>query len=153
MKPITSPSFPKSANVIDFIGKTLKEKRTLLRKYIKSELPELLEEWEVINGEIGVLNLERRYLVHGIGRAYLFHENISTYVKVGKTVQTKEYKVKDIKSLTNRIGHVNTGKNGINGVFYFKFKTAIIDSYNERVENSEKIVFKLNGEIVSKWKG
>lgn len=151
---MTSEHFPAyKPRYIDFIGDSLEKKRKKIKYHLKENLPDLLKEWTEINVEIGLLNDERRHLVHGVGQAYLFHESISTYVKKKDKVEKKEYTVKNIRSLTNRVAHVNTGKNGICGEFYFKMKTAVIDLYNESVPNKDKKVFRVNNEIVSVWKG
>lgn len=152
---MTSESFPKTnaPPFIEYIGMSLDEKRKVIKNYIKLNLPELLLEWEDINKEIGLLNLERRHLVHGVGQAYLFHENISTYIKLGGIIQKKDYSILEIKSLTNRIGHVRTGANGIGGVFYIKFKTGVIDCYNEKVDPSERRKLIVDGIVTTKWKG
>lgn len=150
---MTSEYFPAfMPRYIDYIGDSLETKRKTIKSYLNKNLPDLLPEWTEINVEIGLLNEERRHLVHGVGQAYLFHESISTYVKKKDRVEKKEYTVKDIKALTNRVAHVNTGKNGICGVFHFTMKTAVIDLYNENVPDGEKKVFRVNNEIRTKWK-
>ena len=123
---------------IDFIGLSFENKREVLKKFIKTETPQLSNEWEKINSEIGEINYERRHLIHGIGASYLFHEIIVTYVKTNGNIDSKEFTVADINKLTNRIAHLRTGDNGIAGIFDSKFKTAAVNAYNNKPTTTKK---------------
>jgi hypothetical protein len=134
-------------------GLSLESKRDLIKKFIKSELPHLLNEWESINTEIGKLNHFRRHLIHGTGDSYLFHPKISTCIKNNKKIETMKFTVKDINILIKRIDEVCTGYNGIHGVFSIKFKYAAINWYNKNAETHKRIIYQVNNEIITEWKG
>lgn len=137
----------------DNFGLSLTAKRDLIKKFIKSELPFLNSEWELINNEIGQLNHFRRHLIHGTGDSYLFHPEITTTIKNKDKIESKKFTVKDINILVNRINTVCSGENGILGVFNTKFKTAAIDWYNNNAETHHRIIYKVNNEIITEWKG
>jgi hypothetical protein len=150
----TVPDLPNyKTKYVDFIGLPFEGKRDLLKNFIKKEIPELSKEWEIINCEIGEINSARRHLVHGIGASYLFREIIVTYVKNNKTIESREYKVSDINKLTNRIGHLITGDNGLSGHFDSKFKTAATNAYNNKPTTTRKVIFEDTGVILSDYKG
>lgn len=144
---------PKS-KYLDFIGLSLDDKRNIIKNFVNANIPKLKQEWEKINVEIGVINQDRRFLVHGIGESYnLYDDKIRTISKVKGKLILKEYDSNDINKLTNRISHVNTGKNGIGGIFNSKFKTESCNYYNLGVEDLKKIVFKDNNTVMTDWKG
>jgi hypothetical protein len=105
-----------------YLKLSLDDKRQTIKRFIKEKFPQLSKVWEQINIEIGKVNLERRYLIHGIGRAYLFHEKITTFINLNNEIKKKEFTVIDISQLTSKTAEINTGQNGIHGVFYFKLK-------------------------------
>lgn len=138
---------------IDCVGQPLEIKLKRITDYIKSELPELKAIWETIRNEIGLLNEERRYIVHGIHHWGLPKDTIRTRVRKGKNLRVKTHTVNQIMKLTNRLAHVETGDYGVNGEFYNIFTKARVDHWNRLVPNEDKIVFKLNGNVMSEWQG
>ena len=79
----------------------------------------------------------------------------STYVKNknnGK-VEKKKFTSGDIKALTNKIHHINTGENGINGVFHTKLFVARINLWNEQVESARRMIYRVSDVILTDWKG
>jgi hypothetical protein len=141
--------------LLDIFGKTLGEKRKLVGKFIKTHLPELKDEWININGEIDQINADRRHLAHGFTQYFLPQEHIETYVKNknnGK-VEKKKFTSGDIKALTNKIHHINTGENGINGVFHTKLFVARINLWNEQVESARRMIYSVSDVILTDWKG
>jgi|AntRauTorckE5430_2_1112549.scaffolds.fasta_scaffold07143_3 hypothetical protein len=135
-------------------GFNLSVKLDLIEKFIKAELPELYKQWQLINIEIKNLNYQRRHLIHGTGNSYLFREPILTLIKKNKKeFDQGSYSIIEIRALTNRIGHVCTGENGIQGVFHTKYKTAAINWHNSRKEPHQRILYKVNNTIQTDWKG
>ena len=140
---------------IDIFGMTLTDKRELVGKFIKTHLPELKKDWININVEIGQINADRRRLVHGFTQYFLPQEYIETFVKNRKSgiVEKKRFTIGDIKLLTNKIHHINTGKNGIIGEFHTKLFIARINLWNEKVEPTLRMVYNVNNVILTDWKG
>jgi hypothetical protein len=139
--------------LLDIFGKTLEQKRQQVGEFIKIHLPELKEEWININVEIGQINADRRHLAHGFTQYYLPQEHIETYVKNNGRVKKKLFTIGDIKALTNKIHHINSGENGINGVFHTKLFVARINLWNNKVEPSKRMVYNVNNVILTDWKG
>ena len=140
--------------LLDIFGKPLEDKRKLVGEFIKTNLPELNEEWININMEIGRVNADRRHLAHGFTQYFLPQEYIETYVKKKKgKVEKKRFNVTDIKALTEKIHHINTGDNGINGVFQTKLFVSRINLWNNQVEPKMRMVYKVNNIIQTDWKG
>ncbi len=137
----------------EIFGFNLETKRKLLGSFIKKNIPSLLGEWTTINSEIGQINVDRRRLAHGFTQYYLPNERIDTYIKLNGEVAKKQFSLSDIKSLTNKIHHINTGDNGIAGVFHTKLFVARINLWNDQVENNKRIVYKVNNVILTKWTG
>lgn len=137
----------------EIFGLTLEKKRKLLSSFIKNNIPSLHHEWTTINGEIGQINVDRRYLAHGFTQYYLPRERIDTYVKLNGRVTKKQFSLADIKSLTNKIHHINTGNNGISGVFHTKLFVARINLWNDQVETERRMIYKVNDAILTDWKG
>jgi len=144
---------PRKPNLYKFLGDDFHRKRNFISDHFKTHLPELLQEWRTINSEIGNINEDRRHLIHGIGQSYFFKESISTFVKKGDRIVEKLFTSKEIRNLTNRIGHLLTGTKGIKGHFQTKFLKAVFDFHNHSVPNKEKIVFESDGKIITEWKG
>jgi len=138
---------------LGIFGESLEKKRTLVGEFIKTHLPNLLKEWIVINVAIGRINADRRHLVHGFTQYYLPEEHIETFVKKNGRVEKKRFNVTDIKALTKKIHHINTGDNGINGVFQTKLFVARINLWNEKVEPTLRMVYYVNNVILTDWKG
>jgi len=139
--------------VTKYLGFTFERKLQHLTDFISENLSELEPVWEKLKNEIGQLNRERRFLVHGFMTYYLPHETITTHVKEKGKVTTKHQTLEEIKGFINRLQHLNTGENGINGAFHTLFTKTRIDKWNNLVNDENKIIYKVNNEIVSKWKG
>lgn len=139
--------------VIKYIGFTFEKKVEHLTNFINEHLEEVQPIWAKLKTEIGVLNRERRFLVHGFMDYYLPNETITTHIKEQGKVTTKNQTLEEIKDYTNRLYHLNTGKNGINGEFHTLFTKTRINKWNELVNDNNKIIYKINNIIVSDWKG
>lgn len=138
---------------LEIFGESLEKKRKLVGEFIKTHLPNLIEEWIVINVIIGRINADRRHLVHGFTQYYLPEEHIETFVKKNGRVEKKRFTIADIKSLTKKIQHINTGDNGINGVFQTKLFVTRINLWNDQVEPKMRMVYKVKNVILTSWKG
>jgi len=136
-----------------YLGFTFDRKMQHLTEFISENLEELKPIWQKLKNEIGQLNRERRFLVHGFMTYYLPHESITTHVKENGKLTTKKQTLAEIKSFTNRLHHLNTGENGINGEFHTLFTKTIIDKWNELVNDKNKIIYRVNNKIISKWTG
>ena len=136
-----------------YSGFTFEMKMKHLTNFISENLNELLPIWWKLKNEIGQLNRERRFLVHGFMTYYLPSETITTHVKENGTLTTKKLTLEDITNFTNRLLHLNTGENGINGDFHTLFMKTRIDKWNDLVNEKNKIVYRVNSEIISKWTG
>jgi hypothetical protein len=68
-------------------------------------------------------------------------------------VTTKKQTLEAIKGFTNRLHHLNTGENGINGEFNTLFTKTRIDKWNDLVNDDNKIIYRVNNEVISKWTG
>lgn len=136
-----------------YLGMSFEQKRTVLKEFIKEYLPDLNTTWESLNLEIGALNKERRFIAHGFMRYYLPNENISTYIREKGKVVEKKQSIEKIDKLTQRVYHLNTGRNGINGEFHKLFMTARINQWNELMQIENRIVYTVNSKILSDWKG
>lgn len=143
----------KEEYVTKYLGFTFERKMQHLTDFISENLNELEPVWEKLKNEIGQLNRERRFLVHGFMTYYLPHETITTHIKEKSKITTKKQTLEEIKGFTNRLHHLNTGENGINGEFHTLFTKTRIDKWNDLVNDNNKIIYKVNNEIISKWKG
>lgn len=143
----------KDEYMVKYLGYTFDKKMQILTEFIKQNLTELKPIWEKLKIEIGQLNRERRFLVHGFMTYYLPNETITTQVKENGKVLTKKLTLKEIKGFTNRLHHLNTGKNGINGEFHTLFSKTRINKWNDLVNDKNKIIYRINNEIISEWKG
>lgn len=139
--------------LVKYIGFSFEQKVRHMTEFIDEHLTEVKPVWDKLKGEIGQLNRERRFLAHGFMTYYLPHETITTYIKEGKKIVEKTHTLKEIKDLTNRLHHANTGENGINGEFHTLFAKTRINKWNELVNDDAKIVYRVNSEIISDWKG
>jgi hypothetical protein len=136
-----------------YIGYSFEQKRNTLSDFIKKELTEIEKIWCKINTDIGQINRERRFIAHGFMTYSLPNENISTYVKEkGKIVEQKQ-SIEKIEGLTKTLNEINTGRNGINGEFHTQFTKMRIDKWNDLVIEKNRIVYRVNNEIISQWKG
>jgi hypothetical protein len=138
---------------LEIFGKPLDKKRETIGQFIKNHLTELLVEWIEINVSIGRINADRRHLVHGFTQYYLPNEHIETFVNKNGQIEKKRFTITDIKALTEKIHHINTGKNGINGEFHTKLFVARINTWNYKVEPEMRMVYSVNNKILSDWKG
>jgi len=143
----------KDEYITKYLGFTFERKMQHLTEFISENLEELKPIWESLKNEIGQLNRERRFLVHGFMTYYLPRESITTYIKENGKLTTKKQTISDIKSLTNRLHHLNTGVNGINGEFHTLFTKTRINKWNELVNDKNKIIYKVNNKIISNWTG
>lgn len=139
--------------LLTHIGNTFERKVKILTEFIDGNLTELKPIWDELKGEIGQLNRERRFIAHGFNQYFLPNESITTYIKEGKKLSSKELTVDNINKLTNRLHHLNTGENGINGEFHTLFTKTRINKWNELVNDDNKIVYSVNSKIESDWKG
>lgn len=143
----------KNEYVTKYLGFTFDRKMQHLTDFISENLNELTSIWEKLKNEIRQLNRERRFLVHGFMTYYLPHETITTQVKENGKVKTKKQTLEEIKGFTNRLHHLNTGENGINGEFHTLFTKTRIDKWNDLVNDKNKITYRVNDEIISKYIG
>jgi hypothetical protein len=143
----------KDEYITKYLGFTFDRKMQHLSEFISENLQELKPIWQKLKIEIGQLNRERRFLVHGFMTYYLPHESITTHVKENGKLTTKKQTLEEIKSFTNRLHHLNTGENGINGEFHTLFTKTRIDKWNELVNDKNKIIYRVNNKIISEWTG
>ena len=137
----------------EFSPLSISDRLKYISKFIKESLPELQNDWNKIVQKINEVNENRRHLIHGIGRASFYTESITTHVpKKGKTV-SKDFSIEDINKIIDNIEHICTGDNGIQGEFHNNFCISRYDYHNERIDASNKIVYRLNGVAVTKFKG
>ncbi|HXS38273.1 MAG TPA: hypothetical protein VN721_16340 [Flavipsychrobacter sp.] len=136
-----------------FAPYTISQRLDYISVFIDEDLPELKNEWTKIRGRIKTVNEERRYLVHGIGRTSMYTDPITTFIPKKGTTITKEFKTVDIKKLINEIYEICTGDNGLEGEFQNIFCTRRYDLYNDQIDNSQKIIYQINGVPVTKFKG
>ena len=139
--------------ITKYLGFTFEKKVQHLTSFIEEHLIEIKPTWDIIKSEIGQLNRERRFLVHGFMSYSLPHETITTHVKESGKVTTKNQTLEEIKNLTNRLHHLNTGENGINGEFHTLFTKTRINKWNSLVNEDNKIIYKVNDIVISDWNG
>lgn len=139
--------------LVKYMGFSFDQKMRHLSDFINEHLSEIKAIWEKQKEEIVKLNRERRFLAHGFMIYYLPHETITTHVREKGEIVTKNQTLQDIKSFTNRLHHINTGDNGINGEFHTLFTKTRINKWNELVNDEVKIVYRVNGVIISDWMG
>ena len=143
----------KDKYVTKYLGFAFEQKVKHLTEFINEHLAEIKPTWDTIKQEIGLLNRERRFLVHGFTSYGYPRETITTFAKESGQVTTKKQTLSEIKSYTDRLLHLNTGDNGINGEFHTLFTKTRIDKWNRLVTDENKILYKVNSEIISEWKG
>jgi hypothetical protein len=139
--------------LMKYMGFSFDQKMRHLSDFISEHSVEVKPTWDKLKEEIGQLNRERRFFAHGFMTYYLPHETVTTHIRETGQIKTKKHTLHDIKSLTNRLHHVNTGENGINGEFHTLFAKTRINKWNELVNDDAKIIYKVNSEIISDWKG
>lgn len=138
---------------LDCIGLPFEKKIKTIGDCINNEMKELNEEWELLKKELDIVNRERRFLVHGHMLYFIPVESITTYIKDKKELTVKDFSIKEITMLTNKIQEINTGKNGISGIFREKFIKNRIDNWNDLIRDEQKIIYSVNSKIISEWKG
>lgn len=143
----------KDKYLVKYMGFSFEQKMRHLTDFINEHLSEIKPVWDKLKEEIGQLNRERRFLAHGFMTYYLPHESITTHVKEKGEIVTKNQTLQDIKNLTNRVQHANTGNNGIKGEFHTLFTKTRINKWNDLVNDDVKIVYSVNSKIISDWKG
>lgn len=136
-----------------FIGLSFERKRNIITDFIKERLPILQEIWEKINSNIGQINRERRFIAHGILSYSLPNEQIRSYIKEKGNIVENKLSIEQIDELTAKLHEINTGKNGVNGEFHTNFTKERIDDWNKLVSNENRIIYKVNNEIISEWNG
>jgi hypothetical protein len=129
---------------VEVFGKSLDQKRQILGNFIKENLPELRKDWLDINQKIGEINEDRRHLAHGFTQYYLPGDFIETVIKKKDTLVPKKFSIAQINDLTNQIHLINTGKNGISGVFQTKLFVARINLWNVRADSTKQMIYKVN---------
>ena len=143
----------KNKNLKKYMGSTFVKKVETLSTAINENIPELQEIWNKIEPEIKEINNKRRYIIHGIIN-YQFQEEITTaHIKTKKQISTENLDIETINKLTVKISSLNTGIYGINGKFNTLFTKAIVDRWNNLVNDKYKIIYTVNSEILSEWKG
>ncbi|KGL59040.1 hypothetical protein PHEL85_3314 [Polaribacter sp. Hel1_85] len=65
----------------------------------------------------------------------------------------RKFKIETLKRLKNELNELNTGKNGISGEFYIEFSRQRINQWNNLVNEENKIIYNVNSEVLSDWKG
>lgn len=143
----------KDKYITKYLGFAFEKKVEHLSTFIEEHLTEIKPTWDILKSEIGQLNRERRFLVHGFMSYSLPHETITTHVKESGKVITENKTLEEIKNFTNRLHHLNTGENGINGEFYTLFTKTRINKWNELVNDDNKIIYKVNNIVISDWHG
>ncbi len=139
--------------ITKYLGFTFEKKVQHLSTFIEEHLTEIKPTWDILKSEIGQLNRERRFLVHGFMSYSLPHETITTHVKESGKVTTKNQTLEEIKNFTNRLHHLNTGENGINGEFHTLFTKTRINKWNNLVNEDNKIIYRVNDVVISDWHG
>lgn len=143
----------KDKYITKYLGFAFDKKVEHLSKFIDEHLSEIKPTWDKIKNEIGVLNRERRFIAHGVMSYSIPRENITTHVKENGQITTKTLTIAEIKKFTDRLHHLQTGEDGINGEFHTLFTKTRIDKWNDLVNDDNKIVYKVNSTIISNWKG
>lgn len=136
-----------------YIGMSLEQKRSVITDFVKEQMPELAKVWKGLNSKIGELNRDRRYIAHGFMSYSIPKESISTYIRERGSITERLLTTEEIKELTKELYILNTGENGINGEFHILFAKTRINKWNKVVNDEYKIVYTINSEILSDWKG
>ena len=135
------------------LNSTFGQRRTKISNFIRSDIPKLQATWDNINSKLGEVNRDRRFLVHGIGRASFFEDSIKAFIPNKDTVDLKNFSIDSIKAINNKIGYLLTGDDGLTGEFLIKFNTARFDLHNKITVEDNKIIYKINGDILTEFKG
>lgn len=135
-----------------YLGMNLENKKKTITDYIQKYEPEIKQTWDKINGEIEFLNKQRRYIAHGIESVYV-NDSLRAIVKVGQRLEEKQLTIEEVKKWTDLLHRVNTGNNGIIGEFHLDFVRRSINRWNRYVIEDYRIIYTVNSEIVTEWKG
>jgi hypothetical protein len=140
-------------SIREYIGTELEKRRNKISKFIHLNLPELSTTWDKINTNLSVVNSERRFLIHGIGRTSFYLDSIKAVIKQKGELKSKYFSIDDINKLTNQIAHLLTGDNGLTGEFLVEFSTKRFNLYNSLSDGDDKIIYKINDVILTEFKG
>lgn len=139
--------------IMKYLGFPFEKKVQHLTEFIEQNLNEVKSTWDDLKLEIGQLNRERRFIIHGFMSYSLPHETITTQVKEKGKIATKQQSLENIRKFTKRLYDLNSGKNGINGEFNTVFTKSRIDQWNSLVNDENKIIYEVNGVVISDYKG
>lgn len=139
--------------ITKYLAFSFEQKVKHLTNFIEENLTEIKPIWDNLKVEIGQLNRERRFLVHGFMTYYLPKEEITTYARENGKIVERNQTLSEIKEFTNRLNHLNTGNNGIAGEFHTLFTKIRINKWNDLVNDNNKIVYSVNNQVLSNWKG
>lgn len=146
--------YPRNENlgIKENLRTTFDQRRKKISEFVRTELPEIAEIWNGINGSLGNINRDRRFLVHGIGRENFFQHSVKTFIPQKTEVDLKDFTIDDIKKLSDQIAHLLTGDNGLGGEFIILFKTKRFDLHNRTTKEDNKIIYKINDKIMTELK-
>jgi hypothetical protein len=146
---------PKNQNISirEHIGTELEKRRKKITKFIHLNLPEISLSWDKINTQIGIINNERHFLIHGIGSTSFFQDSIKAIIKQKGELKIREFSINDINNLSNQIAHILTGDNGLTGEFLTEFSTKRFNLYNSLSEGDDKIIYSVNDVVLTEYKG
>jgi hypothetical protein len=142
---------PRDRDISEALSMSLSQKRKQIGKYIRNNLPQLEKVWGEINNEIGELNEIRRFLTHGHLQYPVPHEQISPIIMKNKKPVQKKISVDEIEKWTDRLHHLISGKYGVQGEFEIMFSTARINLWNKSVGGGERMEYRINGKLMTKW--
>jgi hypothetical protein len=147
---MTGPD-PRERDLSEALSMSLSQKRKKIGKYIRANLSQLEKVWGEINNEIGELNEIRRYLTHGHLQYSVPHEFISPIIMKNKKPVQKKITIQEIEKWTDRLYHLISGKYGVQGEFEIMFSTARINLWNKSVGGGERMEYRINGKLMTKW--
>jgi len=158
---LTEHELPKwKYQLVKHLGYNLDDKLKQISKYINSELPELKIIWNEQKQKVKLINQDRRYLAHGFTQYFVPFDDgiVPTFVrqKNGKDaykIDEKKFTARTLYELTDKIHHLKSGKNGLYGEFHTEFTRLRVNKWNNEVSDEKKIVYRINGRIMSDWKG
>lgn len=139
--------------ITKYMGFSFEKKMDRVSEFINEHLIEIKPIWDKLKDEIRQLNRERRFLAHGFLNYFLPAKKITTHIKENGQIISKELTLQEIIILTSRLHILNTGENGINGAFHTLFTKTRIDKWNELVNDESKIIYEVNNQVLSAWKG
>jgi hypothetical protein len=143
----------RNRKLLDHLGLPFERKFKNVSDYVELKMPETKEIWSKLKSQIGQLNRDRRFIAHGIVQYQIPISDLSTYVKEKSRFVERKFSSLQINKLTNELREISTGEYGVNGVLNTLFITNRINEWNELVNDDNKIVYRVSGEILSNWKG